>query len=92
MGIRTALGASRRNIAWMVVRDGMSIVTAALVIGLAAAAGVARLTQSLLFGVQPLDAVAFLPAPTVLGSLALLACLLPALRAAAIDPVNRAAV
>lgn len=86
IGIRSALGASRRDVLWLVVRDGMGVACIGLVIGLGAAAAVARVLQSQLAGIQPIDAVAFLLAPTVLALVALTACVLPARRAVGIDP------
>lgn len=86
IGIRAALGASGRDILWMVVADGMGVAAIGLLIGLAGAAGVARVLQSQLAGIQPVDAVAFLLAPALLASVALTACLLPARRAAALEP------
>jgi ABC-type lipoprotein release transport system permease subunit len=59
-----------------------------LVLGLVAAAGLTRLMQTVLFGVGPLDLVAFAAAPLILIPIALLACLLPAGRAARADPIE----
>lgn len=89
LGIRTALGASRGSIAWLVIRDGMSATLAGLAIGLVAAAGTTRILQSLLFGIEPLDPVSFTLAPVVLGTVALIACALPAVRAAGTSPALR---
>jgi predicted lysophospholipase L1 biosynthesis ABC-type transport system permease subunit len=86
IGIRAALGASGRDVVWLVVRDGMGVAVIGLLVGLIAAAGAARVLQSQLVGVQAFDAVAFLLAPVVMGAVALTACMLPARRAAAIDP------
>jgi len=57
-------------------------------IGLAAAAGLMRLMQALLFGISPLDPVTFAAVPLVLVAAAVLASYLPARRAAAVDPVE----
>lgn len=86
IGIRTALGASKSDVLWMVVREGMAVAGIGLVIGIGGAAAVARVLQSQLPGIQPVDAVAFLLAPAVLAMVALAACLLPARRAAALEP------
>jgi putative ABC transport system permease protein len=86
IGIRSALGANKRDVLWLVVRDGMCVAGVGLLIGLVAAAGVARVLQSQLPGIEPVDPVAFLLAPGVLATVALVACMLPARRAAAIDP------
>lgn len=59
-----------------------------MAIGLAAAAGLMRLMQALLFGISPLDPVTFAAVPLVLVAAAVLASYLPARRAAAVDPVE----
>lgn len=86
IGIRSALGASGRDVLWLVVRDGMGVASIGLLIGLVGAAGVGRVLQSQLAGIEPVDPVAFVLAPAVLATVALMACVLPARRAAAIDP------
>jgi predicted permease len=88
IGVRVALGASRRRIMTLVTRDGMSVVGLGLAAGLAGAAVVSRLMSHLLFGIEPLDPVAFLLAPCLLAAVALVACALPARRAARIDPAQ----
>jgi ABC-type antimicrobial peptide transport system permease subunit len=88
IGVRAALGATRGRIVSVVVRDGMTVVGIGLAGGLVAAAGVARLMERLLFGIEPLDPVSFLLAPLLLAGVALAACVLPARRAARIDPAQ----
>jgi putative ABC transport system permease protein len=88
LSIRTALGASAREIVWLIVREGMSVTVVGLLVGLAAAAAVAQVIQSLLFGVSPLDAVTFIVASGLLAAVAIGACLLTAFRAAATDPIT----
>jgi predicted permease len=88
MGIRGALGADRRAIVSLVLRQGILVTAAGLVLGLAGAAAVSRLLASLLFGVTPFDAVAFGTAPTLLLAVAVGACLLPAWRAASVPPTE----
>jgi putative ABC transport system permease protein len=87
IGVRTALGANRGTVAWLVVRDGMSVVLAGLLVGLAGAAFATRLMRTLLFGVEPHDPLSFVIAPLVLGAVALMACVLPARRAARVNPL-----
>ena len=87
-GVRIALGASRRDILRLVLRSGVKQLAVALPIGLAAAAGVSRLFESVLFEVKPLDLVTFFTIPVLLAVIVLLACLLPAWRAARISPVD----
>jgi predicted permease len=88
IGIRSALGATRSQIVGMVVRQGMSVTLAGLLVGVAASAALTRLMQNLLFGVEPLDPVSFLAAPAILAAVALVACLVPARRAALTDPAD----
>ena len=88
IGVRAALGASRRRIVALVVRDGMTAAGVGLVVGLVVAAGVARLMERLLFGIEPLDPVSFLLALLLLGAVGVVACALPAIRAARIDPAQ----
>ena len=86
IGIRLALGAEAPQLRNMVVRQGMSLALAGVVIGLGAAWGVSRLMESLLFGVRPRDPIVFVAAPLVLSAVALLSVWLPARRALRVDP------
>jgi putative ABC transport system permease protein len=86
LGVRTALGASRGDIVSMVCREGMLIAGLGLATGIIAAAALSRWLQSLLFGIDAHDPVTFTIAPLVLFAVALVACLVPAARAARTDP------
>lgn len=88
MGVRAALGADRRRIMALVLRQGLAVTGAGLLAGLAGAVAVTRLMEGLLFGVSPLDVVSFAVAPVLLGFVAAAACLLPAYRAARVDPAE----
>jgi putative ABC transport system permease protein len=88
LAIRAALGAQRVELISLVLRDGLSVTFAGIVLGLLGAGLFTRLMQDLLFGVTPLDAVAFTVAPAVLVVAAFGACLGPALRAASTDPAT----
>jgi ABC-type antimicrobial peptide transport system permease subunit len=88
LGVRAALGAARRDLVVLVVGDGLRVTAIGLAVGVAAAAALTRFMQSALFGVAPLDAASFLAAPIVLALVAALSCLLPARRAASIDPAE----
>ena len=70
----------------LVVREGMATTAIGLATGLIAAAALTRFMRGALFGVAPLDFVSFAAAPAILVIVAALACLVPARRAAAIDP------
>jgi putative ABC transport system permease protein len=72
----------------MVVRQGMTTIVVALVIGLALSAMATRLLVTQLFGVQALDPVTFAAVPLILGAVALVACYVPARRASRVDPVS----
>jgi putative ABC transport system permease protein len=88
MGVRAALGASRGRLIALVLREGLAVTVLGLALGVAAAALLTRLMQGLLFGVTPLDGPTFLAAPVVLLVVALCASLLPARRAASVDPAE----
>ena len=88
LGVRSALGAGRRDLVRLVLGEGLSVVVPGIAIGMVAAIAFARLMQGLLFGVTPLDTVAFLAAPLALGVTSALACVGPALRAASADPAT----
>jgi ABC-type antimicrobial peptide transport system permease subunit len=85
-GIRLALGATARDILRLVLGAGLSIASTGVAIGLAAAALLTRTLASLLFGVTPLDPVTFVVAPVVLVVTALVAGLVPGIRAIRVDP------
>jgi len=87
IGIRMALGAQRGQVIALVMRGGIQLVAAGLVIGLAAAAGTSRLIQTLLFDVRPLEPAIYASVAAVFAMVAALACLLPSLRASRIDPL-----
>ena len=87
IGIRMALGARRGEVVRMVVRQGLGISLAGIVIGMAAAAGLTRFMESLLYDVKPADPQTLAAAALVLAVTAQAACWIPALRAATVDPV-----
>ncbi len=87
LGIRAALGASRKEIIGLVVRQGMRLAAIGMAAGLAAALVLTRFMAALLYGVRPADPVTFLAVTLLLGGFALLACYIPARRATAVDPV-----
>jgi putative ABC transport system permease protein len=87
IGVRQALGATPRNILFLVLKKGMGLTLVGVVIGLGCAFVLTRLMSSLLFGVKASDPLTFVTVPLVLGLVALLACLIPARRATRIDPL-----
>ncbi|MFI5243853.1 MAG: ABC transporter permease [Gemmatimonadales bacterium] len=88
IGVRAALGASRSNILGMVVRQGLGMTAVGALIGIVAAAGLSHVIASLLFGVSPLDPATYAVVTVVLGLVALGACLVPAVRASRVDPME----
>lgn len=88
MGIRMALGAQRRHILGLVIAGGMRLVLAGAAVGLVGAWAVTRLMQGLLYGVAPVDPITFLTVTALLSGAALLACYIPAMRAARINPMS----
>jgi putative ABC transport system permease protein len=87
IGIRVALGAQGSHVLKLVVGQGMILALAGVGVGLGAAAGLTRLMSSLLFGVNPIDGVTFAVVSVVLTGVALAACIVPARRAAKVDPM-----
>jgi predicted permease len=87
MGIRLALGADQPAILRMVLGQGMLLAAAGVALGLAGAAALARTLSRVIYGVGALDPLTFVAVPMLLGLVALLACALPARRAASVDPL-----
>jgi predicted lysophospholipase L1 biosynthesis ABC-type transport system permease subunit len=86
LGIRMALGARPADVLGMVIRQGMILAAGGLAVGVAAALAAARLVQSALINVSPADPVVFAGTALFLGTVALLACSVPAHRATRVDP------
>jgi predicted permease len=87
IGLRMALGASRGAALRMVLGEGLRLTLSGVALGWLAAIALTRLMQSVLFGVRPLDPVAFTAAAAILACCAILACAAPAWRAARLDPL-----
>ena len=87
IGIRVALGAQRRDILRMVLRQGIVATFAGVAIGIVAALALTRLLSSLLFGVTPGDWATFLSVAALLLVVAVVACSIPARRATRVDPI-----
>jgi ABC-type antimicrobial peptide transport system permease subunit len=88
IGVRMALGADGRRVVGTVLRRGMGTVAVGLAVGLVAAAAATRLLGGLLYGVGAGDPVSYAVAGAVVLAVALVACLPPARRAAATDPMT----
>jgi predicted permease len=87
IGIRMALGADKQSVLRLVLRQGLALTAVGVAIGAAAAAILAQLIRSLLFGIRPLDPVSFTAAAVLLTLAAALAAAGPARRAAGVDPM-----
>jgi len=87
IGIRMALGARQMDVLTMVLREGMILMGIGVLAGLAGAFALTRLLRSLLFGVTATDPLTYLLVPILLAAVALVACLIPARRAARVDPM-----
>ena len=88
VGIRMALGAQKGDVVRSVLRDGAEMTLPGIGLGVMAALLLTRLMSAMLFGVAPTDLVTFALVPPLLAVIALLACLLPARRAAGLDPMQ----
>ena len=87
MGLRMALGAQSHDVLKLVVRHGMLLALAGVGIGLLGASAMTRLMKSLLFNVGTTDPLTFLVIALLMTLIALLACMIPALRATRVDPL-----
>jgi predicted permease len=87
IGIRMTLGAQRSEVLRMVLKQGMTLVSIGLVLGLAVSFATTRIVASYLFGITPTDPVTFIGAPLLMLMVALLACFVPARRATKVDPL-----
>lgn len=87
IGLRMALGAQRRDVLRMVLRNGLALILAGVLIGLAASAGLTQFMRALLFEVQTFDAVTYALVAVLMVFTGLLACFVPARRAASVDPM-----
>jgi predicted permease len=87
IGIRLALGADKRNVFKLIVRDGLALVVTGVAIGVLGALAAGRTLAGFLYGVSPADLATFVAVSTLLCAVALVACLIPARRAMRMDPM-----
>ena len=87
IGVRRALGAGGASVMRLVLTQGLTLSVIGVGVGLAGAFAVTRILSSLLFGITPFDAVTFITVAMILTAVALLASLIPARRAARVDPM-----
>jgi ABC-type antimicrobial peptide transport system permease subunit len=88
MGIRLALGADRTTILKLILGQGLLLTAIGLAAGLAGAMILTRTLSGLIYGVGTLDPLTFVAVPIILCAVALVACFIPARRAAAVDPIT----
>jgi putative ABC transport system permease protein len=88
IGLRLALGATRLGVGWLVVGQGIRLVLLGLVIGLGISFALAPVLSGLLFDISPREPLSFLLVPAALLLAALVTCLIPARRAARVDPIE----
>jgi putative ABC transport system permease protein len=88
IGLRMALGAQKSDVLALVIRQGMSLTVIGVIVGLAGAWALTRVIGNLLYGVTATDPATFVAIPFLLLFVALLACYLPARRAAGLDPTR----
>lgn len=86
IGIRATLGADRRDIVSLVLREGARVAGIGIIVGFVGAVFVLRLTAGMLPQLPTADSVSFVAVPVILAAMVVLACLVPALRAARVDP------
>jgi predicted permease len=87
IGVRMALGAERRDVLWLILRETLALVAVGIAVGVPAAVGAARLVRSQLFGLGTADPASFVTAAAVLTVVAVAAGLFPARRASRVDPM-----
>jgi putative ABC transport system permease protein len=87
VGIRMALGADRKDVLGMIVRQGMTLAGVGVGVGVVGAVLLMQLMKSLLFGVSPTDPATFAGVAALLAGVAFLACVIPARRATKVDPI-----
>ena len=87
IGIRMALGATARNVLGLILNQGLRLVGLGVVVGILGFVAIGRFLKSMLFELTPLDPLAMIAASLVLSVIAILACMIPAGRAARVSPM-----
>jgi ABC-type antimicrobial peptide transport system permease subunit len=87
IGVRMALGAEGRQVSWLILKRGLWQMGLGLTLGLGGAFGLSRVLRTLLVQVTPTDPLTFAAITTILTSVAIAACVIPARRATRVDPL-----
>ena len=87
IGVRMALGADRSDVLRLIIREGVAVSGAGIALGFVLTYGVIRIVSRFVVALPSIDLVTFCVVPTLLGAVILLACYIPALRAARVDPM-----
>jgi putative ABC transport system permease protein len=87
IGLRIALGAQRRDVLYLIMKEGAKFSLAGIAVGLIGAFLVTRLMSSELYGVSPLDPITYIGVAVVMAAVTLLACYIPTRRATRVDPM-----
>jgi ABC-type antimicrobial peptide transport system permease subunit len=87
IGVRMALGAERRQVLWMIMRESLIVALAGMAVGLPLAIGGSRLLESTLFGLTPGDPLSFAGALLAIAAVVIGSSLIPARRASSVDPM-----
>jgi putative ABC transport system permease protein len=88
IAIRLAIGAQKRSVLGLVLSEGLRLIVIGLAMGTGVALASTRLLRALLFGVGPTDPITFVVVAILFAAVALVACLLPGLRATRVDPMS----
>jgi putative ABC transport system permease protein len=87
IGIRLALGAQRRDVLWLVMKEGAKFSLIGIALGLASALAITRFLASELYGTSPADPATFIATAVLMTAITLLACYIPTRRAMRVDPL-----
>ena len=87
LGIRVALGAERRDVFWLVIKEGASLCAGGILVGIAGSFALTRWLSSELHGVSPLDPATYVAVAVVMATVTLTACYVPTRRAMRVDPL-----
>lgn len=88
IGIRLALGAQRRDVLWLVMKEGAKFSVIGIALGLTSALAITRILASDLYGIRPADPFTFIATAVLMSAVTLLACYIPTRRAMRVDPLN----